>query len=87
MVVLANYDAKTINKTEMGFYCSTHCKYDSVCNGENKSFKLQSTINAIELYNARKNYPLNYIDIPYRTEQLAYIVESIISKESLSNGN
>jgi predicted molibdopterin-dependent oxidoreductase YjgC len=86
MIVLANYDAKTINKTEMDFYCSSYCKYNSVCDGKNKSFKLQSTIQAIEMRNARKNYPLDYANLPYRSEQLAYIVDSIISKETMSNG-
>ncbi len=69
----------------MAFYCSEYCKYESVCDKNNRSFKLQSTIRAIELYNI-KGENIDYLDKPYRSYQLSHMVGSTIEKEK-SNAN
>lgn len=81
MTVLLNLEGKTVNKNEMGFYCSKYCKYNSVCNDENKIPKLPTTTRAIEMYKARKHYNLEFLNMPLRTSELVDIVESIVERE------
>ena len=84
MAVLLGLEGKAANKIEMAFYCSNYCKYNSVCDGNNKSFRLESTNRAIEIYKAQKKHDFNYLDMPYRTQQLVSITERVIEKEKIN---
>jgi len=80
MITLLEYDNKVINYNEMGHYCSTHCKYDAVCDKKDRSFKLQSTIRAKEMYKLRDEN-IDYLDKPFRSFQMSHIVSNTIETE------
>jgi len=81
MVVLLSIEGKATNFNEMGHYCSTYCKYNSVCDKQNKTFVLKSTIRASELFKAKQNFNFDYLNFPYRTLQLLDTIEKIVNPE------
>ncbi len=81
MVVLNSIEGKATNSNEMGFYCSTYCKYNSVCDKESKTFVLKSTIRASELFKAKQNFDFDYLNFPYRTLQLLDTIEKLVNPE------
>lgn len=66
--------------TAYSSYCNK-CEFSSWCNKKNKTFLLQTTIEAKDLFISmrKKTFAFDYLELPYKTYQLANILENVVN--------
>ncbi len=69
----------------MQSYCGSHCKYNSVCNKEDKTFILDTTHRANKLMNFEKLGNFDFNTFPAKQVDLIQILR--ITIKGLENGN